>query len=672
MDTSKSVHILYMEDNPGLARLIQKRMKRAGYIVDIARDGKVGLDMFLTGQYDVIAVDQNMPGYSGLDVIRILASRGPVPPIVMITGKGSETIAVEAMKIGAGDYIVKDADGKYFETLPGIVERLLERKQLIEEKNAAETALRESEERRRADERFRILSQISPVGIFVSDVDGKITYWNDRLCEIAGMSADEGKDAGWAAGIHPHDRERVVAEWYKSAEARANFRAEYRFVDRKGNKVTWVIGQAAAMKDAHDDIIGFVGNVTDITERKQAEEELHRLRNYLANIIDSMPSVLVGVDFDGNVTQWNTEAERATGVSAEDAVGQPLALAFPRLTGEMTRVRRAIETRQEQIDSKRVWQEDGEMRYEDVTIYPLITNGVEGAVIRVDDVTERVRIEEIMIQSEKMLSVGGLAAGMAHEINNPLGGMMQTADVMSRRLTDVEMPANQRAAEEAGTSIEAIHAFMESRGIIRMLGNIRESGRRAAEIVQNMLSFARKSDSTFSTHNLADLLDQTVNLAGSDYDLKKKFDFRQIEILREYEADLPDVPCEPGKIQQVFLNILRNGAEAMQEDNEEFAMNNEELQKSHFILRLLHEKNQNMLRIEIEDNGPGMDEATRKRAFEPFFTTKPVGVGTGLGLSVSYFIITENHGGEMRVESAPGVGTTFIIRLPIERRSHED
>ncbi len=253
---------------------------------------------------------------------------------------------------------------------------------------------------------------------------------------------------------------------------------------------------------------------------------------------------------------------------------------------------------------------------------------------------------------------------MAHEINNPLGGMMQTADVMSIRLTDMELPANRQAAEEAGTSMEAISAFMKARGIMEMLDNIRGSGKRAAEIVANMLSFSRKGDSSFSTHNLVGLLDHTVNLAGSDYDLKKKYDFRQVEIIREYEGNLPLTPCESGKIQQVLLNILRNGAEAMQEETE----SNSEFDKKHrFILRMAHEQETGMVRIEIEDNGPGMDEATRKRVFEPFFTTKPINQGTGLGLSVSYFIITENHGGKMSVESTSGEGANFIIRLPVRR-----
>ncbi|MCP4398015.1 MAG: PAS domain S-box protein [bacterium] len=391
---------------------------------------------------------------------------------------------------------------------------------------------------------------------------------------------------------------------------------------------------------------------------------IHGLRNYLSNIIDSMPSVLVGVDADGRVTQWNKKAEHTTGITAAVAQGKILSDVFPQMASEMGKITESIRTRATAQEQKRLSVLENDVRYENVTIYPLIANEMEGAVIRIDDVTEKVRMEEMMIQSEKMLSVGGLAAGMAHEVNNPLAVMILNARVMRDRLTNSELPANQRAAEEAGTSMEAIRTFMDVRGIIRMLGRIRESGHRAAKIVQNTLSFARKSDSTFSTHNLADLLDQIVDLAGSDYDLKKKFDFRQIEIVREYEENLPDVPCEASKIQQVFLNILRNGAEAMQEEAEQ-----PKRKTPRFILRLAHEKDAGRVRVEIEDNGPGMDGATRKRVFEPFFTTKPVGVGTGLGLSISYFIITENHGGEMDVESTPGVGTTFMIRLPIERRT---
>jgi signal transduction histidine kinase len=268
-----------------------------------------------------------------------------------------------------------------------------------------------------------------------------------------------------------------------------------------------------------------------------------------------------------------------------------------------------------------------------------------------------------MVQSEKMLSVGGLAAGMAHEINNPLAGMIQTANIMKSRLGDLQIPANLRAADEIGIPMEHIKTFMEKRRILRMLEAISESGRRVAEIVDNMLSFARKSEATFSSHHPAQLMDKILDLAITDYDLKKQYDFKTIKIIKEYEDNLPMLPCEGAKIQQVLLNILRNGAQAMQAEN---SANNT---APRFNLRLSAETETNMLKIEIQDNGPGMDKATQARIFEPFFTTKPVGVGTGLGLSVSYFIITQIHGGTMDVKSTLGKGTTFIIRLPMERKS---
>ncbi len=397
----------------------------------------------------------------------------------------------------------------------------------------------------------------------------------------------------------------------------------------------------------------------EIKERKRVERALKKAENFLANIVDSMPSALIGIDANGKVTQWNNEAERVSGLTSALALGRQFEEVFPRLSTELERVRIAMKTREVQVDPKKYYSENGEFHYEDVTIYPLVANGIEGAVIRVDDITEKVQIEELMLQSEKMLSVGGLAAGMAHEINNPLAGIMQTASVMSNRLTSTSLPANQRVAEEIGISMADIHAFMESRGIPRMLNAINESGQRVAEIVDNMLSFARRSGAAKTTVDLAQLLDKTLELAATDYDLKKEYDFKAIKIVKEYEGDLPYIACEASKIQQVFLNILRNGAQAMHEvPKKEY--------EPQFTLRISHEEEPEMFRIEIEDNGPGIDEEMQKRIFEPFFTTKAVGEGTGLGLSVSFFIISENHKGTLEVESELGQGANFIIHLPLE------
>ncbi|HEY5621847.1 MAG TPA: PAS domain S-box protein [Pontiella sp.] len=400
----------------------------------------------------------------------------------------------------------------------------------------------------------------------------------------------------------------------------------------------------------------FAGRTAAELERLQATKDLLALRNLLENIINAMPSMLIGVDATGRIMQWNQEAAGVTGIDSSQAFGQPLRDVLPDFGPEMNRVLTEIQENghhHERINCSI----NGQMRMIDVTAYPVTTGEQNGAVIRLDDVTDRVRIDEMMVQTEKMLSVGGLAAGMAHEINNPLAGILQNLQVMRNRITH-ETDRNMNAALEAGTTLGAIQAYMDERGLIKMMDSISEAARRAAKIVDNMLSFSRKDEAYFALNDLAEIIERSLELASNDYNLKKRFDFRHIRIVREFD-ELGPVPCESSQIQQVILNLLSNSAQAMADRPDSQA-------EPCIILRLKAETD--MARIEIEDNGPGMDAETRKRAFEPFFTTKDVGHGTGLGLSVSYFIITENHGGTMTLASEPGKGAKFSIGIPYERR----
>jgi len=525
----------------------------------------------------------------------------------------------------------------------------------ISERKRMEKALRESEEKY-----VRYFNTLVDAAGVTRVSDGRLVEINKSCVELFGYTNEEvvGKTTT-EIGIWISQEERD--RWMQPLRDHPGGRqAEAYLKKRDGSPVVAILSVTPFQQDG-ETYLFFA--CKDITDRKKAEEDLRRLRKYLENIINSMPSVLVGVDQEGRVTQWNRQAAHQTGVSEENAFGKNLEDVFPALGKEIEKIRSAIRDRTAKRGIRKTYQVGGEMRHEDLTIYPLVTNGVEGAVIRMDDVTERVRLEEMMIQSEKMLSVGGLAAGMAHEINNPLGGMIQTVSVLRDRLIG-DLDANKRAADQCGVLLEKIHSYMKLRGIPQMLDTVRDSGKRAATIVQNMLSFARKSESSFSSCSLAELLDHTLSLAATDYDLKRKHDFREIEIIREYSEDLPIVPCESQKIQQVILNLLKNASEAMREAQERGQMT----ASPRIVLRTMREDE--AVRIEVEDNGPGMDERVQKRVFEPFFTTKPVGQGTGLGLSVSYFIITENHGGSMSVESQPGEGARFIIRLPLRGTKH--
>ncbi|MBG3876696.1 PAS domain-containing protein [Desulfovibrio oxamicus] len=393
--------------------------------------------------------------------------------------------------------------------------------------------------------------------------------------------------------------------------------------------------------------------------RAASERQLRRLRNLLANTLDSMPSVIVGVSPEGLVTHWNRHAADATGQETHEAVGRPLGEVFPRLEKLKPLVFEALEGGQVR-DGQRLLRHDGDMvRHEDVTVFPLVANGTQGAVIRVDDVTERERIREMMIQTEKMLTVGGLAAGMAHEINNPLGGILHAVQNMRRRV-EAGRPDNEAAAREAGLSMDQVRGYLERREILRMLEDIAASGARAAHIVANMLDFSRRTDGAFVPQDLHRLIENTLELAANDYDLKKLYDFRTLRVVRHYSPMLPPVPCLPTEVEQVLLNLFKNAAQALA------SMPPPDGAPPTLTIRT--ERHHDLVAVTVSDNGPGMTPEVRARVFDPFYTTKPPGEGTGLGLSVSYFLITHNHGGSFALHSEPGKGAHFTFTLPLRQR----
>ncbi|CCO23697.1 PAS domain S-box protein [Maridesulfovibrio hydrothermalis] len=509
-----------------------------------------------------------------------------------------------------------------------------------------------------SSERLQTLLDTLPDSVTVHDTEGNFLDINDSFEVGYGYSADELENLSISdisgAGLTQEQASERVAACIK--EGYQNFDWVARHKDGREFPVHIKLRRFDLPEG-----IRVMALVSDITERKQAELELLQARNYIANIIDSMPSLLVSVDADGMITQWNIQAEKVTGLKREIAVGQPFEKVIPRLSGEMKRVRKAMQSRSFIGETKRIHNVDGKVCYEDVSIFPLVANGVEGAVIRIDDVTERVQLEQMMVQSEKMLSVGGLAAGMAHEINNPLAGIMGSVQNIRNRLLE-DAPKNREAAQKCDIVLENMHAYLEMRDIPKMISGIHESGARAAKIVSNVLNFSRKSGGGFASNDIAELLDKSLELIGSDYDLKKNYDFKNLRVQKDYQPGLGPVYCESSQVQQVFLNLFKNAAEALAE---------KDFQGELPVLNLRVRKEAGMAVVEIKDNGPGLDKKTCKRIFEPFFTTKPPGKGIGLGLSVSYFIITDQHGGNMEVSSELGKWTKFVVKLPFANSSDE-
>jgi PAS domain S-box-containing protein len=526
------------------------------------------------------------------------------------------------------------------------------------------TERRRSEELlRRSEERFRVLLERAPEAVIVHDIETeKVVEANPKAEKLFGCSREDLIENGVT---------RFYMDFQPDGRACAESIFNHRVLALAGEEVVFerVIRNALGKKRVCEVRLAGLPSLDkhliraswiDVTQRKRAEKELRMSMERFQGLFLHAPIGMMLLDEISIIIDVNSAAEHVLSVQKSTCIGKSF---LEMLSDEaVTRfVKEGLGTGQCHFQGLSASTLNGKELFLKSSIMIIQKNLF---LLFVEDITEQERLKELMVQNEKMMSVGGLAAGMAHEINNPLSGILQSLQVITNRL-ESDIPANIEAARASGCSMESIREYINRRSIKPMLDIVGETARRAAQIVRNMLDFSRKNDSTIAQVNVNNLLDKSIELFGTDYDIKKKYDFRNINVERDYETTLPQITGSASKIEQVFINILHNAVQAMVDRPDGEAQRK-------IILRT--RKENSFVRIEIEDNGPGMGEDIRHKIFEPFFTTKPVGVGTGLGLSVAYFIITNNHGGTIEVESQPGKGTRFTIRLPYtqgDRNSEE-
>ena len=373
-----------------------------------------------------------------------------------------------------------------------------------------------------------------------------------------------------------------------------------------------------------------------ISQRDETEEKLNNAKQYIDAIINSMPSVIAGVCSKGRVTQWNHGAEILTGFSRTQALGRPISSTFGKLDMPLTEMFSAIKEKnffkKENVPVHR----EKLIVFYDINIYPLSFSGQDGAVIRMDDVTERVKLEEMMIHNEKMHSVGILAAGVAHEINNPTTGIIN--------LSQIIMNDSPKKSEEYDIALR-----------------IEQEGERIASIVSSLLSFSSKAPQKKISVNIQEILEETFALTGMQ--LRNE----GIKLSNEIAEDLPLVRVDPQQIQQVFLNIINNSQFAL---NNKFSGKHEE-KVIQIQSNIIKTEAGLYLRTIFTDHGTGIPNALLHKTTDPFFTTKPPGVGTGLGLSISSNII-KNHKGVLKIESRENDYTKVVIDLPLSRKDIDE
>ncbi|MFZ1938892.1 MAG: ATP-binding protein [Terracidiphilus sp.] len=353
--------------------------------------------------------------------------------------------------------------------------------------------------------------------------------------------------------------------------------------------------------------------------------EFERLKEFNENIVESINVGIFAVDLNDRIESWNAQMEAMYAFSRAEAIGQALRDVFP-----LEFIQALEEFRSDpgvhHLYKFRITTRAGEQRTANIAIAPLLSRDFVpvGRIILVDDITERVSLETQLAQADKLSSIGLLAAGVAHEINTPLAVISSYAQMLSKQM----------------------------RGDTRLgpvLDKITQQSFRAAEIANGLLNFSRTSTTEFRSTDLNQVIRDTLSL------LEHQFKTAQILVDLELAQDLPPIHGNPGKLQQVFLNLLLNAKEAMPSGGR---------------LRVATLVNGHVEAL-VSDSGSGIAPEHLKRIYDPFFTTKTMPGdkrGTGLGLSVSYGIIQE-HAGKIHVESAIGSGTTFHLEFPLTRNS---
>ncbi len=358
--------------------------------------------------------------------------------------------------------------------------------------------------------------------------------------------------------------------------------------------------------------------------------EFERLKEFNENIVESINVGILAIDLDDRIESWNAQMEAMYALSRAEAIGQPLQIIFP---PEFIEALEGFRNEQgvHHLYKFRLTTRAGEQRTANIAIAPLLSRDFVsvGRIILVDDITERVSLETQLAQADKLSSIGLLAAGVAHEINTPLAVISSYAQMLSKQL----------------------------KGDARLgpvLDKITQQSFRAAEIANGLLNFSRTSTTEFRDTNLNQVIRDTLSL------LEHQFKTAQIDVDLELAAELPPIHGNPGKLQQVFLNLLLNAKEAMPGGGR-------------LRVATLANGHHNYVAALVADSGSGIAPEHLKRIYDPFFTTKTMPKsgdrrGTGLGLSVSYGIIQE-HAGKIHVESAIGAGTTFHLEFPLLRNS---
>ena len=616
-------HILIVEDVPTDAELAEREVRQVlpdceFLRVETREEFLAALSSF---RPDVILSDYMLPSFDGMAALKLAQEHTPDVPFILVTGSMNEETAVECMKAGACDYVIKE----HLRRLGSALLSGLDQQRLRKEKQFAEQTLAESELR------YRALADSGQALIWTSGADKLCDYFNQPWLLFTGRTMEQELGNGWVEGVHPEDLARCLRIFHTAFDRREQFSMEYRLRHASG-EYRWIQDVGKPRFDGKGVFLGYIGHCLDITERKQSESE----RKLLTTAIEQAAETIIITDTQGIIQYVNPAFESTTGYTRAEALGQhpPFLLKSCQqdapLYGKVWNTLHGGKTWTGRLVNQR---KDGTNYTEDAAISPVRNEaGVIVNYVAVNrDVTQELNLEAQLFESQKMESIGRLAGGIAHDFNNLLTIINGYSDLVMQNLAGIDPLREQLTA-------------------------IRNAGERAAGLTQQLLAFSRRQVIAPTVLNLNDVVTDTEKmlrrLIGEDIELKTILD-----------ESLGNVSADAGQLNQVLMNLTVNARDAMPDGGKltfetsnanidvSFAFPHSDVLPGRYVL------------LTVTDTGVGMDSQTLQNIFEPFFTTKKPGYGTGLGLATVYGILKQSKGW-IWAESKPGQGTIFKLCFP--------
>jgi two-component system NtrC family sensor kinase len=657
-----------VDDEPEIAEsLADYLVKKEGFEVSITSDGEQAISFLQStlqnrGEIDLVLLDMRMPNLSGLDVLTWIREHPDLryTRVVLLTAAAGSSEKVEALTAGADDYITKPYRPQ--ELLARVktilrtqqLEKQLQRQgqQLAGLNRLAQTVaakLEQAEILEAAVEGIHTLMEVELAAVLLLE-GGKLRYKNLRnqdgdvpITALPSLATDDGL-MGLAYGEQQAiylNQAMADGRYRPTTDAPPNYDVQSLIIAPllvRGRAVGIMCGynkQDGRFTDFDLDIFNsLASSVSEAVENawlfqriRQRQQELLENRNTLQALIDGIPNPIYTISDEWQLVAVNKSKVDELGAALDELVGQVCYQAF---YGRATPCNHCLmaHTLQEKVAEHWTLNYKGEdhlPREWDINAYPIPGKQASSAraVIVWQDRTEERRLESSLLQAGKLAAIGQLAAGVAHEINNPLTAINANAEIL--KLT---IPPE----DENYESVDLIQ----------------QAGERAARVVRGLLDFARQEQYEFTAGDINKSIHQTLALV--QYQLLTA----DTQVIQNMADDLPRIVASWEHLKSVWLNLIINARDALQG-----SPTNRQIE---ITTRLASD--QPYVQVLFRDNGKGMTAAELAHIFEPFYTTKDPGKGTGLGLATSHRII-EQHGGEINVVSAPGEGATFIVRLPV-------